>query len=81
MTVIYDFETQAKGEAHRICNDYLARSSHPEAGYGRNGRLARCDESVTLGECGVETGSQVNAVSQNESASCVSVAPVVPVAA
>ena len=41
MTVIYDFETQAKGEAHRICNDYLARSSHPEAGYGRNGYLAR----------------------------------------
>ena len=23
MTVIYDFETQAKGEAHRNCNDYL----------------------------------------------------------
>ena len=23
MTVIYDFDTQAKGEAHRNCNDYL----------------------------------------------------------
>ena len=23
MTVIYDFETQAKGEAHIICNGYL----------------------------------------------------------
>jgi len=22
LTVIYDFETQAEGEAHRICNDY-----------------------------------------------------------
>ena len=54
MTVIYgiyDFETQAKGEAHRICNDYLARSSHPEAGYGRNGRLAQCSMACpsTLG--------------------------------
>ena len=51
MTVIYDFDTQAKGEAHRICNDYLARSSHPEAGYGRNGRLAQCSMACpsTLG--------------------------------
>ena len=23
MTVIYDFDTQTKGEAHIICNDYL----------------------------------------------------------
>ena len=51
MTVIYDFETQAKEEAHRICNDYLACSSHPEAGYGRNGRLAQCSMACpsTLG--------------------------------
>ena len=51
MTVIYDFETQAKGEAHRIRNDYLACSSHPEAGYGRNGRLAQCSMACpsTLG--------------------------------
>ena len=51
MTVMHDFETQAKGEAHRICNDYLARSSHPEAGYGRNGRLAQCSMACpsTLG--------------------------------
>ena len=42
MTVVYDFDTQAKGEAHRIVTITYACSSHPEAGYGRNKRLAQC---------------------------------------
>ena len=33
MTVIYDFETQAKGEAHRLCNH------HPRAQLVCRGRL------------------------------------------
>ena len=52
MTVIYDFETQAKGEAHtEFVTITYACSSHPEAGYGRNGRLAQCSMACpsTLG--------------------------------
>jgi hypothetical protein len=40
--VIYDFETQAKGEVAECATITYTCSSHPEASYGHNGWLVQC---------------------------------------